>query len=65
MNFKLEVIIIPVSDVDRAKKFYENLCCGSMVTSSRMKSSASYNSLLHGQRRRSFLGRELLRPSLA
>jgi catechol 2,3-dioxygenase-like lactoylglutathione lyase family enzyme len=25
MNFKLEVIIIPVSDVDRAKRFYENL----------------------------------------
>jgi len=25
MNFKFEVIIIPVSDVDRAKKFYENL----------------------------------------
>jgi catechol 2,3-dioxygenase-like lactoylglutathione lyase family enzyme len=25
MNFKLEVIVIPVSDVDRAKKFYENL----------------------------------------
>jgi catechol 2,3-dioxygenase-like lactoylglutathione lyase family enzyme len=25
MNFKLEVIIIPVSDVDQAKKFYENL----------------------------------------
>jgi predicted enzyme related to lactoylglutathione lyase len=25
MNFKLEVIIIPVSDVDRAKKFYEKL----------------------------------------
>jgi catechol 2,3-dioxygenase-like lactoylglutathione lyase family enzyme len=25
MNLKLEVIIIPVSDVDRAKKFYENL----------------------------------------
>src|SRR6184192_4289214 len=25
MNFKLEVIIIPVSDVDRAKKFYDNL----------------------------------------
>ena len=25
MNFKLEVITIPVSDVDRAKKFYENL----------------------------------------
>jgi catechol 2,3-dioxygenase-like lactoylglutathione lyase family enzyme len=25
MNFKLEVIIIPVSDVDRAKSFYENL----------------------------------------
>jgi catechol 2,3-dioxygenase-like lactoylglutathione lyase family enzyme len=25
MNFKLEVIIIPVSDVDRAKNFYENL----------------------------------------
>ena len=25
MNFKLEVIIIPVVDVDRAKKFYENL----------------------------------------
>jgi catechol 2,3-dioxygenase-like lactoylglutathione lyase family enzyme len=25
MDYKLEVIIIPVSDVDRAKKFYENL----------------------------------------
>jgi catechol 2,3-dioxygenase-like lactoylglutathione lyase family enzyme len=25
MNFKLEVIIIPVFDVDRSKKFYENL----------------------------------------
>jgi len=25
MNFKFEVIIIPVSDVDRAKKFYENI----------------------------------------
>ena len=25
MNFKLEVVIIPVSDVDRAKKFYEKL----------------------------------------
>ncbi len=25
MNFKLEVIIIPVSDVDRAKAFYEKL----------------------------------------
>jgi catechol 2,3-dioxygenase-like lactoylglutathione lyase family enzyme len=25
MNLKLEVIVIPVSDVDRAKKFYENL----------------------------------------
>jgi catechol 2,3-dioxygenase-like lactoylglutathione lyase family enzyme len=25
MNIKLEVIIIPVSDVDRAKKFYEDL----------------------------------------
>lgn len=25
MDMKLEVIIIPVSDVDRAKKFYENL----------------------------------------
>src|SRR5215475_3808715 len=25
MNFKLEVIIIPVSDVDRAKRFYESL----------------------------------------
>jgi predicted enzyme related to lactoylglutathione lyase len=25
MNFKLEVIIIPISDVGRAKKFYENL----------------------------------------
>jgi catechol 2,3-dioxygenase-like lactoylglutathione lyase family enzyme len=25
MNFKLEVIIIPVSDVDRAKRFYEKL----------------------------------------
>ena len=25
MNFKLEVVIIPVSDVDRTKAFYEKL----------------------------------------
>ena len=25
MNFKLEVVVIPVSDVDRAKAFYESL----------------------------------------
>ena len=25
---KLEVVIIPVSDVDRAKKFYEGLAAG-------------------------------------
>src|SRR5215831_17534439 len=25
MNMKLEVVIVPVSDVDRAKAFYENL----------------------------------------
>jgi catechol 2,3-dioxygenase-like lactoylglutathione lyase family enzyme len=25
MNFKLEVIVLPVSDVDRAKQFYESL----------------------------------------
>jgi len=25
MNMKLEVVIIPVSDVDRAKAFYEKL----------------------------------------
>jgi len=65
MNFKLEVIIIPVSDVDRARKFYENLGGGSMATLLRMKSCASYNSPLLGRRRRSFLGRELLRPGLA
>jgi catechol 2,3-dioxygenase-like lactoylglutathione lyase family enzyme len=25
MDMKLEVVVIPVSDVDRAKAFYENL----------------------------------------
>ena len=25
MDTKLEVVVIPVSDVDRAKRFYENL----------------------------------------
>jgi catechol 2,3-dioxygenase-like lactoylglutathione lyase family enzyme len=25
MNFKLEVVVLPVSDVDRAKQFYESL----------------------------------------
>jgi catechol 2,3-dioxygenase-like lactoylglutathione lyase family enzyme len=27
MDLKLEVVVIPVSDVDRAKKFYERLGC--------------------------------------
>ena len=25
MNMKLEVVVVPVSDVDRAKRFYESL----------------------------------------
>jgi catechol 2,3-dioxygenase-like lactoylglutathione lyase family enzyme len=31
MNFKLELVIIPVTDVDRAKAFYERLGFGGVV----------------------------------
>jgi len=33
VDLKLEVVVIPVSDVDRAKEFYSRLGWGSMPTS--------------------------------
>ena len=30
---KLEIVVLPVSDVDRAKAFYQGLGCGWMPTS--------------------------------
>jgi hypothetical protein len=27
MDMKLEILVVPVSDVDRAKRFYEKLGC--------------------------------------
>jgi hypothetical protein len=35
VDMKLEVAVIPVSDVDRAKRFYENLGCLLRVTNRR------------------------------
>ena len=40
MNFKLEVIIIPVSDVDRAKGSTKNLAGGSTPTLPRATSAS-------------------------
>ena len=33
LETKLEVVMLPVSDVERAKRFYEDLACGSTPTS--------------------------------
>jgi predicted enzyme related to lactoylglutathione lyase len=42
MDFKLELVLIPVTDVDRAKHFYEEKCASrSTSTISRTTSSAS------------------------
>lgn len=36
VDTKLEVVVIPVSDVDRAKRFYDGWAGGSMPTSPMM-----------------------------
>ena len=64
MNMKLEVVIIPVSDVDRAKAFYEKVGFD-WISISAIKTSALYNALLLVQRRRSFSARELRPPTPA
>ena len=46
MNMKLEVLVVPVSDVDRAKAFYEKLGFRLDIDTSRMKTFGVYNSLL-------------------
>ena len=40
VDMKLEVVVIPVSDVDRAKEFYGSLGGGSMPTSPPVTTSA-------------------------
>ena len=41
VDMKLEVVVLPVSDVDRAKQFYEALGGGWTPTSAPMQSSGS------------------------
>ena len=46
MNMKLEVVIIPVSDVDRAKAFYEKLgfrLDGDFVVDEKLRARASHS----------------------
>jgi predicted lactoylglutathione lyase len=40
---KIEVVTLPVSDVDRAKRFYQSLGGGSTPTSSWAMPSAQFN----------------------
>ena len=58
MDMKLEVVIIPVSDVDRAKAFYAKLGFAWISITPLMKSFGLYNSLLLVQTRRSSSARE-------
>ena len=64
MNMKLEVVFVPVSDVDRAKAFYEKAGFR-LDIDSRMKTFGPYNSLLLDRRPRSSSARESPRPSPA
>ena len=45
MDMKLEVLLLPVSDVDRTKRFYEKLGFR-LISTSPTKTSGEYNSLL-------------------
>ena len=53
VDMKLEVVVIPVSDVDRAKHFYASWAGGSTATSSAVTTSASCSSRLRARRPRS------------
>jgi hypothetical protein len=63
-NLKLEVVIVPVSDVDRAKAFYEKAGFRLDIDVAH-ENFRGYNSLLLVQRRRSSSARESRRPRLA
>ena len=64
MNMKLEVVIVPVSDVDRAKAFYEKAGFRLDIDVAN-ENFRGYNSLLLDRRRRSSSARESRRPDLA
>ena len=64
MDMKLEVVVIPVSDVDRAKAFYKKLGFRLDIDIV-MKTLGVYSLLLLVQRRRSSSARESRRPDLA
>ena len=64
MNMKLEVVIVPVSDVDRAKAFYEKMGFRLDIDIAN-KTFAVYNSLLLGQGRRSSSARASRRSGRA
>ena len=65
MDMKLELVVLPVSDVDRAKRFYERLGFRVDVESPPTGIIGSYISLLPVRRRRSSSARESLPPSRA
>jgi hypothetical protein len=64
LDMKLEVVVIGVSDVDRAKAFTRNSAGGSTLTSRKAMNSALFNSRRITRKPRLFLAKELRRPSL-
>ena len=65
VDMKLEVVVIPVSDVDRAKRFYSIWVGGSTPTSSSVTRSGASSSRLKALRPRSTSARVSRRPCRA
>jgi hypothetical protein len=63
LDMKLEVVVIPVSDVDRAKRFYSDWVGGSTPISSRVTRFGAYSSRLQARRARSTSAQESHWPS--
>jgi hypothetical protein len=62
IDMKLEVVVIPVSDVDRAKEFYERIGGGSTLTAPPAKISAWSSSRRRVPAARSISARTSRRP---
>jgi predicted enzyme related to lactoylglutathione lyase len=62
VDLKLEVVVIPVSDVDSAKRFYEGRGGGSMPTLPPARTGGWSSSRLRDRRARSTSARESPRP---
>ena len=62
VDMKLEVVVIPVADVDRSKEFYRNSGGGSTSTSHSTTASGSSSSRQPARRARSSSARKSPRP---